>query len=121
MNDMRTMDNTVMNETKITARDVHVHYGTTHAIKGVDVDIADRTVTAFIGPDETVALGVVKPFHCSRCHGPSLWPLAVIVLIYRGCDRIGWFLINCSLRPRGCQPPAGIEKYPDTPHLFIAR
>jgi phosphate transport system ATP-binding protein len=50
MNDMRTMDNTVLNETKITARDVHVHYGTTHAIKGVDVDIADRTVTAFIGP-----------------------------------------------------------------------
>ena len=50
MNDMRTMDNAVLNETKITARDVHVHYGTTHAIKGVDVDIADRTVTAFIGP-----------------------------------------------------------------------
>ena len=37
-------------DAKISARDVHVHYGDNHAIKGVDVDIADRTVTAFIGP-----------------------------------------------------------------------
>ncbi|WP_253913233.1 phosphate ABC transporter ATP-binding protein PstB [Pseudoruegeria sp. HB172150] len=36
--------------TKITARDVQVYYGDTHAIKDVDVDIEDRTVTAFIGP-----------------------------------------------------------------------
>jgi phosphate transport system ATP-binding protein len=35
---------------KITARDVNVHYGTNHAIKSVDVDILDKTVTAFIGP-----------------------------------------------------------------------
>ena len=37
-------------ETKFTVRDVDVFYGDTHAIKGVDIDIADRTVTAFIGP-----------------------------------------------------------------------
>ncbi|WP_322866702.1 phosphate ABC transporter ATP-binding protein PstB [Aquicoccus sp. G2-2] len=36
--------------TKITARKVQVHYGDTHAIKDVDVDIAAKTVTAFIGP-----------------------------------------------------------------------
>ncbi len=35
---------------KIRARGVQVHYGSTHAIRDVDVDIADRTVTAFIGP-----------------------------------------------------------------------
>ncbi|MCU0898994.1 MAG: phosphate ABC transporter ATP-binding protein PstB [Cypionkella sp.] len=35
---------------KITARGVQVHYGTTHALKDVDVDILDGTVTAFIGP-----------------------------------------------------------------------
>ena len=35
---------------KITARKVQVHYGDTHAIKDVDVDIAAKTVTAFIGP-----------------------------------------------------------------------
>ncbi|WP_349037808.1 phosphate ABC transporter ATP-binding protein PstB [Pseudotabrizicola sp. 4114] len=35
---------------KITARGVQVHYGTTHALKDVDVDILDNTVTAFIGP-----------------------------------------------------------------------
>ena len=35
---------------KITARGVQVFYGDTHAIKDVDVDILDNTVTAFIGP-----------------------------------------------------------------------
>ncbi|MFM2389394.1 MAG: phosphate transporter, ATP-binding protein [Pseudomonadota bacterium] len=35
---------------KMTARKVQVHYGTNHAIKDVDVDILDKTVTAFIGP-----------------------------------------------------------------------
>jgi phosphate transport system ATP-binding protein len=35
---------------KITARGVQVHYGTTHALRDVDVDILDHTVTAFIGP-----------------------------------------------------------------------
>ncbi|MGR3518956.1 MAG: phosphate ABC transporter ATP-binding protein PstB [Roseovarius sp.] len=37
-------------ETKISARGVQVYYGDTHAIKDVDVDIADKTVTSFIGP-----------------------------------------------------------------------
>ena len=37
-------------EIKISARDVQVFYGDTHAIKDVDVDIEDKTVTAFIGP-----------------------------------------------------------------------
>jgi phosphate transport system ATP-binding protein len=32
------------------ARTVDVFYGDTHAIKEVDVDIQDKTVTAFIGP-----------------------------------------------------------------------
>ena len=36
--------------TKIEARGVQVHYGTNHALKDVDVDILDKTVTAFIGP-----------------------------------------------------------------------
>jgi phosphate transport system ATP-binding protein len=35
---------------KMTARGVQVHYGTNHALKDVDVDILDKTVTAFIGP-----------------------------------------------------------------------
>ena len=37
-------------DAKITARGVQVHYGATHALKDVDVDILDRAVTAFIGP-----------------------------------------------------------------------
>ncbi len=36
--------------TKIEARKVQVFYGTNHALKDVDVDILDKTVTAFIGP-----------------------------------------------------------------------
>jgi phosphate transport system ATP-binding protein len=36
--------------TKISAKDVQVHYGDTHAIKDVNVEIEDKAVTAFIGP-----------------------------------------------------------------------
>jgi len=39
-----------MNDIKFAARGVNVYYGDNHAIKDVDVDIEDNTVTAFIGP-----------------------------------------------------------------------
>lgn len=35
---------------KMTARDIHVFYGDKEALKGVDIDIHDDRVTAFIGP-----------------------------------------------------------------------
>ena len=35
---------------KITARDVNVYYGEKHAIKHLDIDIPQHSVTAFIGP-----------------------------------------------------------------------
>lgn len=51
MNDMRISERDVStSENKITARGVQVHYGTTHALRDVDVDILNGTVTAFIGP-----------------------------------------------------------------------
>jgi phosphate transport system ATP-binding protein len=51
MNDMRIVERDVdTNENKITARGVQVFYGQNHALKDVDVDILDKTVTAFIGP-----------------------------------------------------------------------
>lgn len=51
MNDMHLINRGVdMNETKISARNVQVYYGTTHAIKDVSVEILDHAVTAFIGP-----------------------------------------------------------------------
>jgi len=51
MNDMRIAERKVdTHEIKFSGRDVHVFYGETEAIKGVDVDIEDKTVTAFIGP-----------------------------------------------------------------------
>ncbi|WP_296419254.1 phosphate ABC transporter ATP-binding protein PstB [Pseudooctadecabacter sp.] len=39
-----------MSDTKISAKGVQVYYGDNHAIKDVNVDIEDKTVTAFIGP-----------------------------------------------------------------------
>jgi len=51
MNDMRIVERAVENrEIKISARGVQVHYGDKHALRDVDVDILDKTVTAFIGP-----------------------------------------------------------------------
>ncbi len=51
MNKMQNPESLVIaNANKMTARKVQVHYGTNHAIKDVDVDILDKTVTAFIGP-----------------------------------------------------------------------
>ncbi|MCV2865696.1 phosphate ABC transporter ATP-binding protein PstB [Albidovulum sediminicola] len=51
MNDMRVSESAVgAQDVKISARKVQVFYGENHAIKDVDVEILDRTVTAFIGP-----------------------------------------------------------------------
>jgi phosphate transport system ATP-binding protein len=51
MNDMRLTERTVdVTANKMTARKVQVYYGQNHALKDVDVDILDKTVTAFIGP-----------------------------------------------------------------------
>jgi phosphate transport system ATP-binding protein len=35
---------------KVACKDVNVHYGAKHALKGVGIDIRERQVTAFIGP-----------------------------------------------------------------------
>jgi phosphate transport system ATP-binding protein len=45
-----TVANTDPKPPKISARDVQVYYADNHAIKDVNVDIDDHTVTAFIGP-----------------------------------------------------------------------
>ena len=45
-----TENNVTQTNVKIAARDVQVHYGDNHAIKDVNVEIQDKTVTAFIGP-----------------------------------------------------------------------
>jgi phosphate transport system ATP-binding protein len=51
MYDAPKLENAVeQKEIKFSARDVQVYYGDTHAIKDVDIDIEDNTVTAFIGP-----------------------------------------------------------------------
>ena len=39
-----------MQQMPIAVRGLNVHYGTSHAIKGVDLDVPDRSVTALIGP-----------------------------------------------------------------------
>ena len=45
-----TVEPVSQRDPKMTARDVHVFYGEKEAIKGVDIDIHDDKVTAFIGP-----------------------------------------------------------------------
>ncbi len=50
MKDMNMEPGVLIQSNKIEARKVQVFYGTNHAIKDVDVDILDKTVTAFIGP-----------------------------------------------------------------------
>jgi phosphate transport system ATP-binding protein len=50
MKDLRVERDVQLETNKIEARKVQVYYGTNHAIKDVDVDILDKTVTAFIGP-----------------------------------------------------------------------
>ncbi len=51
MNDMRHLERTAdTKDIKISARNCQVHYGDTHAIKDVSVELEDKTVTAFIGP-----------------------------------------------------------------------
>ena len=50
MKDIRLERNVQTDLNKIEARRVQVYYGDNHALKDVDVDILDKTVTAFIGP-----------------------------------------------------------------------
>jgi phosphate transport system ATP-binding protein len=50
MKDLRLERDVQTATNKIEARKVQVYYGTNHALKDVDVDILDKTVTAFIGP-----------------------------------------------------------------------
>ena len=50
MKDIRLERNVQTELNKITARKVQVYYADNHALKDVDVDILDKTVTAFIGP-----------------------------------------------------------------------
>ena len=50
MKDIRLERNVHTDTVKIEARKVQVYYGTNHALKDVDVDVLDKTVTAFIGP-----------------------------------------------------------------------
>jgi phosphate transport system ATP-binding protein len=51
MKDNSNLESDVTSNTiKVSARDVQVYYGDNHAIKDCNVDILDKTVTAFIGP-----------------------------------------------------------------------
>ncbi|HCM98004.1 MAG TPA: phosphate ABC transporter ATP-binding protein, partial [Rhodobacter sp.] len=51
MNNMIFLERNVeVEKNKISAQGVQVFYGENHALKDVNVDILDKTVTAFIGP-----------------------------------------------------------------------
>jgi phosphate transport system ATP-binding protein len=51
MDDTRRVERALQSQTvKISAQGVQVHYAKNHALKDVNVEILDKTVTAFIGP-----------------------------------------------------------------------
>ena len=50
MKDLNMEQSVDVQTVKIEARKVQVFYGTNHALRDVDVDVLDKTVTAFIGP-----------------------------------------------------------------------
>jgi phosphate transport system ATP-binding protein len=51
LNDLATHQQAASEQSlKMTARDVNVFYGATHAIKNVSIDVSRENVTAFIGP-----------------------------------------------------------------------
>ena len=39
-----------MDSIKISAKDLNLYYGSNHALKGVNIDIEEKAITAFIGP-----------------------------------------------------------------------
>lgn len=39
-----------MSKDKIITRDLQLYYGTNHALKGINMDIKEKSITAFIGP-----------------------------------------------------------------------
>ncbi len=39
-----------MSKDKIITRDLNLYYGTNHALKGINMDIKEKSITAFIGP-----------------------------------------------------------------------
>ena len=64
MKDMQTEVRVGSLTNKIEARGVQVYYGQNHALRDVDVDILDKTVTAFIGPSgcgKSTFLRCLKP------------------------------------------------------------
>ena len=65
MNDMRlTQETSTDQQTKISASGVQVHYGDTHAIKDVSVEILDKQSRRLLAHR-----GVVNPRFCERLIG----------------------------------------------------
>src|SRR2546427_10541586 len=47
---MTATSSTALNSSKLTVRDLNFYYGKFHALKGINLDIPEKKVTAFIGP-----------------------------------------------------------------------
>jgi len=50
--------------TKITVRDLHLHYGDNHALKGVNMDMRSNAITALIGPSGCGKSTFLKTINC---------------------------------------------------------
>ena len=51
-----------MANSKITVESLNLHYGENHALKNVNMEIADHAITAFIGPSGCGPAAESPPF-----------------------------------------------------------
>ena len=50
---------------KIETRDVNFWYGNFHALKGISMDIEEKSVVAFIGPPSSARRDAESPLSCA--------------------------------------------------------
>ena len=55
-----------MDNVKISVRDLNLYYGENHALKNVNMDIKEKSITAFIGPSGCGKSTFLKTLNRSR-------------------------------------------------------
>ena len=64
---------TAPEKTKISVKDLNFYYGKFHALKGINLDIPENKVTAFIGPSGCGKSTLLRAFSTGCPHPPCCW------------------------------------------------
>jgi phosphate transport system ATP-binding protein len=75
-----TSSDSRINKTKLTVNDLHFHYGDFHAIKGIDMEIPEKQVTAIIGPSGCGKSTLLRVFNRIYAIYPKLKATGQIML-----------------------------------------